>query len=185
MSHIDVGGVLRQAVHQGYTDLVTRSTGMAVRHSIERELSALKDGTVTALDFTHVGMIDYSCADEVVAKLLLLVAGNEIPRGAYVVVRGLTEYHLEAIEAVLDHRGLALVVLVEDGGARLVGAVNEDERRAWHVVHTRGRTHARDVAAEAGLDEDAAENLLEALMRRRLLIRLSGEYAAVGTAAVS
>ena len=41
MTRIDVGLVLRDAAHLPYTNLVTRSTGAAVRRCIELELAAL------------------------------------------------------------------------------------------------------------------------------------------------
>lgn len=179
-SHIDVSVMLRTHVNRVYSDLVTRPTGMAVRHGIERELASLHDGSIACLDFSRVGMIDLSCADEVVAKLVLLLASHDPPRGGYVVVRGLTEHHLESIEAVLEHHGLALVVEFDDAAPCLVGAVSEDERRVWAVVRERGRADAAELAASLGLDEDAAARLLDLLSRRRLLMRASGSYVAVG-----
>ena len=68
--HIDVSDVLRQAVSESYSNLVTRPTGVAVRSYIEAQLqrSESDDGIVTVIDFSRVGMMDFSCADEIVAK---------------------------------------------------------------------------------------------------------------------
>ena len=71
MTRIDVGLVLRDAAHLPYTNLVTRSTGAAVRRCIELELAALPADETATLDFSHIGVMDFSCADEIVAKLLL------------------------------------------------------------------------------------------------------------------
>lgn len=62
-----VQAVLQQSVSGIYTDLVTRPTGRAVRENIERHLAP---GTIAVMDFTGVGCLDYSCADEIVAKLV-------------------------------------------------------------------------------------------------------------------
>jgi hypothetical protein len=67
IQHIKVHEVLQQSVAGFYADLVTRPTGRAVRESIERALTA---GTIAVMDFTGVGCLDYSCADEIVAKLV-------------------------------------------------------------------------------------------------------------------
>ena len=67
IQHINVHEVLQQSVAGFYADLVTRPTGRAVRESIERTLPA---GTIAVMDFTGVGCLDYSCADEIVAKLV-------------------------------------------------------------------------------------------------------------------
>ena len=133
MMRIDVGSVLRYSANLPYADLVTRSTGAAVRRCIEAELAALADDDVATLDFTAIGMMDYSCADEVVAKLLLDLARRGA-RPSQLVFHGITDAHLEAIEDVLRHHGLALVVHFADGAARLVGAVSDDMRPPGTVV---------------------------------------------------
>ena len=68
--YIDVSSVLRRTVCDLYSNLVTRSTGAAVRREIEIALAELPDPSLTIIDFSSVGMMDFSCADEVVGKLL-------------------------------------------------------------------------------------------------------------------
>lgn len=168
MTRIDVGSVLRHSANLPYADLVTRPTGAAVRQCIERELAGLDDGDIALLDFSQIGMMDYSCADEVVAKLLLASAQRDVHL-AYVVFHGITDAHLEAIEDVLHHHGLALVVHFADGAARLVGAVTDDERGTWEQVRALGVADAEDVARAAGADVSVVVELLGTLHRRRLL----------------
>jgi hypothetical protein len=104
--HIDVGDVLRQAVSESYSNLVTRPTGVAVRAYIEARLRSTDDGVVTVIDFSRVGMMDFSCADEIVAKLVLQ---HELAQASRVVFSGLSESHLEAIDVVLERHGMTLV----------------------------------------------------------------------------
>src|SRR2546423_13682880 len=122
IQHIDVQAVLQESVSGVYTDLVTRPTGRVGREHIERAMATAQDpGTVTRIDFTGVGCIDYSCADEIVAKLLR-------DRRAVVVLSGLSEGHREAIEPVLaGHRPAALVLRC---GARGEGRGRLDAPRA-------------------------------------------------------
>ena len=112
--HIDLSVMLRQAVCDLYSNLVTRPTGAAVRHEIERFIGERRESSLTVIDFQHVGLLDFSCADEVVAKLLL----GQVTRGAtgeaYFLVRGVRDVHLDAIEAVLERYGLALVVDLDE-----------------------------------------------------------------------
>jgi len=70
---------------------------------------------LTVIDFSHVSMIDLSCADEVVAKLLMRYADETRPQDAYFLFRGVTEHHSDAIEAVLERHGLALAIEQADG----------------------------------------------------------------------
>jgi hypothetical protein len=134
------------------------------------------------IDFSHVGMIDFSCADEVVAKLLLrYVPGERGNREAYFLFRGVTEDHWDAIEAVLERHSLALVLESADGtGAHVGGIVDDRERIAWNKVYELGRAAPADVASALGSPRSDCERLLETLHRRRLLMRLEDEYIAVG-----
>lgn len=182
MTRIDVGSVLRHSANVPFSDLVTRPTGVAVRRCLERELAALHEGDVALLDFSQIGMMDYSCADEVVAKLLLTLAAQD-SRPGFVVFHGITDAHLEAIEDVLHHHGLALVVHFADGGARLVGAVSDDERSVWELVVARGSAAAAEVAVAVGRGTEEMALVLDSLRRRRLLRHDGITYAPVGPVA--
>src|SRR3989449_7999978 len=95
IQHIDVHAVLQETVSGVYTDLVTRTTGRVVREHIERTIAAAEPAfAIARMDFTGVGCIDYSCADEIVAKLLRA-------RPAVLVLTGISDGHREAIEPVL------------------------------------------------------------------------------------
>ena len=179
MRHIDLSVVLRETVSCDlYSNLVTRPTGAAVRAQIEALLRE-SDRALAVIDFTHVRMIDFSCADEVVAKLLLRYSDDLPPREAYFIFRGVNDAHWDAIEVVLEQRGLAL--LVEDGnGVELRGALTDGERRAWEIVRRLGRAAAADVAGDMGADGADAERLLETLHKRRLLMVVADGYAVVG-----
>ena len=179
MNHIDLSSMLRKTVACDlYSNLVTRPTGAAVRRQIEAMLSETMERTLTVIDFSHVSMIDFSCADEVVAKLLLRYADEEANE-VYFLFRGVTDDHWDAIEAVLDRHGLALALESGDD-VRVVGALTDGERSAWDVTYRLGDVGADDVAAETGTDRANALDALEALWRRRLVMRVNGRYVAVG-----
>jgi hypothetical protein len=191
INHIDLGTVLRRTVCDLYSDLVTRPTGAAVRSGIEQQLAEAKDRTLTVIDFTHVGLLDFSCADEIVAKLLISycepaadrttgAARIVPPRDCYFLFKGVSDSHLDAIDAVLQRRGLALVAQSDDGLLTLIGTVDEVERRAWEAVTRLGRAAPADLAREVGMEEPQAEVMLDSLSRRRLVMRFDEGYVAVG-----
>ena len=193
INHIDLGTVLRRTVCDLYSDLVTRPTGAAVRSGIEQQLAEAKDRTLTVIDFTHVGLLDFSCADEIVAKLLVsycepsadrtMATRIAPPRDCYFLFRGVSDSHLDAIDAVLQRRGLALVAQSDDGLLTLIGTVDDVERRAWEAVTRLGRAAPADLAREVGMEEPQAEVMLDALSRRRLIMRFDEGYVAVGAGA--
>ena len=71
MQAIDLKIILEETVSNGHGDLVTRRTGQAVRGGIEQALAAARGEDVAILDFSSVRLLDLSCADEVVAKLVV------------------------------------------------------------------------------------------------------------------
>jgi hypothetical protein len=181
MMHIDVSSVLRQTLScELYSNLVTRPTGAAVRTQIEALVADSRERSLTIIDFSHVGMIDFSCADEVVAKLLLrYVAAEREDLEAYFLFRGVNDDHWDAIEAVLERHGLALVLETLDG-ARVVGMVDDGERVAWQKVYELGRAQPADLAVALGSRADDCARMLDGLHRRRLLMRVDDGYVAVG-----
>jgi hypothetical protein len=181
MMHIDVSTVLRQTVScELYSNLVTRPTGAAVRTQIEALLADSRERSLTVIDFSHVGMIDFSCADEVIAKLLLRYGSAErTDREAYFLFRGVTDDHWDAIETVLERHGLALVLETHDG-AKVVGTVDDGERVVWEKVLEMGRTGPADLASALGAQEAECEAVLHTLHRRRLVMRTDEGYIAVG-----
>jgi len=181
--HIDISSVLRQTLACDlYSNLVTRKTGAAVRGQIEQLLSdatAPGEGrSLTVIDFSQVSMIDFSCADEVVAKLLLRYSDEEAAE-VYFLFRGVTDDHWDAIEAVLERHGLALALESGDD-VRVVGTLSDTERLAWDATYRLGDADADAVASETGTDQAHAHDALEALCKRRLVMRVNGRYVAVG-----
>jgi len=181
MNHIDISSVLRQTLACDlYSNLVTRSTGAAVRGQIEQLLSESRERMLTVIDFSHVSMIDFSCADEVVAKLLMRYTTDDPPHDAYFLFRGVTDHHSDAIESVLERHGLALAVEL-DGEVQVMGVLSEDERRAWDAAYRLGRSGVDDVADELRTEPEEARRTLDELCRRRLIMRDDeNQYIAVG-----
>ena len=128
IQHIDVHAVLQRSVPGYYADLVTRPTGRAVREQIERAIVG-GEPAVARIDFSGVGCIDYSCADEVIAKLLREVR--------VLLLRGLSDGHREMIEPVLLGHGLAAVLEQPDGTLETLGPRDTAERLLEELVTLR------------------------------------------------
>lgn len=167
-----------------FSYLVTRPTGRAVRMTIEKQVAGHEGEVLTVLDFRDVAVIDYSCADEVVAELAHISVertreremGGGGPRGRFVLIRGLEAHHQDPIDSALRRRRLAVAAELADGRSVLLGAVEEAEARLWSLVCERERIGPEPAAGELGLPEGEARVQLEHLYRRRLLMRRAGEY---------
>lgn len=126
MQSIDVSAVLQQTVH-GYVNLVTRATGRAVREEIERVMVTAEPVACARMDLSGVGIIDFSCADEVVAKLVR-------DRVRVLVLRGVSAGHVQALEQVLEGHGLAVVVEHDDGTLDAIGPRDTGARLLEELV---------------------------------------------------
>jgi hypothetical protein len=177
--HIDVGAILLTSLNGVYTDLVTRATGRTVRTRIEDQMAAGLPGTIAVIDFSSVGLLDFSCADEIVATLMRQCCSETPTHDHYLLFAGIKDAHLDAIEHVLERHRLALVVsFTQLGGTRLVGMVDEAEREVWEAVARLQPASVAAVAADIGMPDDDTGDRLAALHRRRLLMRDPGSFAA-------
>ena len=77
MRTYDLYMLLKEELKNGSRDLVTRQSGQLIRERVERDLLDEREGVVISLDFSKIGVIDYSCADEIVAKLISRLLSGE------------------------------------------------------------------------------------------------------------
>jgi len=134
----DVRTLVQRSVASLYAHLVTRPTGRAVRLAIEGQIGSGAGRTLSVIDLSEVTILDFSCADEVVAKLLLRYRPVKEDREAFFVLRGLGLTHREPIGAVLERHDLAVVAQTSDGAFELLGTCSDDEVRAWSRVEESG-----------------------------------------------
>jgi hypothetical protein len=178
---VDLRAMLARADCDLYSNLVTRDTGRAVRGQLEILLDGMPGQRLTVIDFSHVGVLDFSCADEIVAKLLLRF-GAGLPVGtasasapSYFMFRGLGEAHLEALEPVLERHGLALVAERADGSMELVGMVDADERSVWTLLIACGGGDLHAIAQHAPERTDL-QAALQRLAGRRLVVETAAGF---------
>lgn len=165
--------LLRETVSAPYRCLVTRPTGAAIRSRIEQALA--DSACVTALlDFAEVEVIDFSCADEVIAKLVL---AQHTSAGPFVVLQGLTEPQLEAVEHVLNHRQLAVAALGDARGRpALLGCADADARTAFSAVCEEGSADPDSLAQRIGWSRERAAAALDTLRSLRLARCIEGAF---------
>jgi hypothetical protein len=175
MAWIDLKDVLGRTVSGVYGDLVTRRTGHAVRCGIERLLDDGESETAV-IDFGTVRLMDHSCADEIIGKLLLHHGG-----APYFLLTGLDPSHEDAIEPVLERHGLAVVARDRTGTLKLLGALPEPAHRAFRLLADDGPAVLDEVAAKLALSPAAAREALEVLRARHVVRETGGHYQAVRT----
>jgi hypothetical protein len=113
-------------------------------------------------------ILDFSCADEVVARLVD-DATKSRTHEAFFVFRGVHEPHRDQIESVLERRGLATVAETEPGRFQLLGTRTDGEERIWSEVERRGLVEPAELVEVANGSADLAA--FESLLERRLAFR--------------
>lgn len=171
---IDVRSVLSGS-GRPQSDLITRPTGRRVRDGIVAALAAA-GADVVVLDFSHIRLMDCSCADEVLAKLVI-----DTP-GPVFVVRGLADHHVVPVAQVLERHQVALVI-EQDGGVDLLGPVAERDRSAFQQLATCGVAAPDELAAGLSWPVEDAAAVLDDLAGRRLILSAQGRYRAPTAAA--
>ena len=163
---IHIGHLLRETVASPYRNLVTRPTGAAIRNRIQETLAG-SDCLTALLDFSGIELLDFSCADEVVAKLLM---ADEERGGRFVVLQGLREDQHEAIEHVLTHHRLVVAALTHDDvGPRLLGWASSDARAAFACICDGGPMSPGELARTLDWSEPRAAEAVDALVLHRLV----------------
>lgn len=173
-----VDAVFHTSVAELYANLVTRPTGRAVRVAIEQQIQHASGTCLSILDFSQVGVIDFSCADEIIAKLLDKYRGPDRPAEAFFVLQGVSEHHREPIETVLRRHNL-LAVAVEEGRPSLWGPAPARLRAAWDWLGRLGHAVSDEFATDHGLSTETANAWLKRLVVRRVAVPEGTGYASL------
>jgi hypothetical protein len=167
----DLHTILKEELKNGSNNLVTRSTGQAVRERIERDIEQAPDGSVIGLDFSKVGVIDYSCSDEIVAKLLSRLLAGEYG-DKYLVLTGMNDNQRENIEVALERKDLAILSETNEGTRAVLGNLNKYLRDTLGFIVERKKATARDLSEAAKIEANTSGTRLLNLYKKRLVRRV-------------
>lgn len=171
MQTYNLYNLLKEELRNGSSDLVTRQSGQVIRNRIEADIEKEKDGEVIALDFSNIGIIDYSCADEVVAKLISRLLSGEYG-DKYIILSGLNENQRENIEVALERKELAVIAQMRDGGKVLLGSLNNYLKETLNFILKKEKITARDLSETMNLEANTSGTRLLNLHKKRLVKRI-------------
>ena len=155
----------------GSKNMVTRETGRIIREAIEVKIQKEQEEMIIILDFSGIGIIDFSCADEVAAKFIARLNLKEYG-DKYLLFSGLTPSQEENITAALEKKKLSLLSLKENGGWKLLGILNPYLKDTLDLVMARKSLTARELADLTGIEINSASTKLLNLNKARLAIRV-------------
>lgn len=167
----DLFQLLKEELRNGSNNLVTRPSGQAIRERIERDLEKAPKGEVIALDFSRIGVIDYSCADEVVAKLVSRLLSGEYD-DKYLLLTGLNENQEENIEVALERKDLAVLAERREGNRVVLGSLNNYLKDTLEFVASRRAVTSRELSDAKKLEPNTSGTRLLNLFKKRLVRRV-------------
>jgi hypothetical protein len=171
MCRYDLKKLLKQELKNGSSDLVTRPSGKIIRERIEKNIAGEGEGEVIALDFSKIGVIDFSCADEIVAKLVSRLLGNEYG-DKYILLTGLNDNQRENIEVALERKSLAVIAVMKNGRHTLLGNLNNYLRKTLQLTVIKDNITAREFSEIMNLEINTGGTRLLNLHKKRLVKRV-------------
>ncbi|TVM00566.1 MAG: hypothetical protein CV087_13275 [Candidatus Brocadia sp. WS118] len=163
--------LLKEELKNGSNDLVTRTSGQIIRERIEHDFVQEENGAVIALDFSKIGIVDYSCADEIVAKLVSRLLSGEYG-DKYITLAGLNENQKENIEVALERKDLAVMGEMRDGKHILLGSLNNYLKETLLLILKKGKISAKDLSEIMKLEANTSGTRLLNLHKKRLVKRI-------------
>jgi hypothetical protein len=171
MMSYDLYNLLKEELGNGSKDLVTRQSGETIRRRIERDIENEADGTVVALDFSKIGVIDYSCADEIVAKLVSRLLSGEYG-DKYLFLTGLNDNQQENIEVAVERKDLAIMAEMKDGSRSVLGNLNNYLKDTLDFIVKKKTATSKDLSDARKLEANTSGTRLLNLHKKRLVKRV-------------
>jgi hypothetical protein len=167
--------LLRKLSHElfrnGTKELTGRGRGIRIRETIERMLKEESEPLVV-LDFAGIGSIDFSWADEVVAKLVSRLWSNEYGE-RFLILKGLNASQAENVAVALERKRLA-VLSTGPGGWRMIGSLNNYLIHTLNQVMEKRRLTLKELSESEGIGMNTSGTRLLNLYRKRLVFRMEG-----------
>jgi hypothetical protein len=153
----------------GNRDMTGRPRGARLRGTVERILRE-EPGSIVLLDFSGLGSIDFSWADEVVAKIVSRLWSNEYGE-RFLVLKGLNTSQTENIGVALERKKLAALTTGPNGW-RIIGSLNNYLAHTLKQVMKRQRLTLRELSDGEGIGMNTSGTRLLNLYKKRLVVRV-------------
>jgi hypothetical protein len=156
----------------GSREMTGRSRGIKIREFIEKNLQEEKSPLLLVLDFSGIGSIDFSWADEVVAKIVSRLWGGEYGE-KFLVLKSLNPSQIENIGVALERKRLAALAIGSEGW-QIVGSLNNYLVHTLDQVLKKGRMTLKQLSEEEGIGMNTSGTRLLNLYKKRLVVRVEG-----------
>jgi hypothetical protein len=156
----------------GAKEMTGRSRGVRIREAIEKIFREENGGLHIVLDFSGLGPIDFSWADEVVAKMISRLWSGEYGE-KFIVLKGLRPSQAENINVALERKRLAVLTTGAEGW-RVIGSLNNYLVHTLNQVMKKKHLTLRQLSEEERIGMNTSGTRLLNLYKKRLVVRAEG-----------
>ena len=164
---------LKKLTHQLFKDgreMTGRSRGARIREVIEKILRDEKGSLRVIIDFSRMGSIDFSWADEVVAKMVSRLWSGEYGE-KFLILKNLNSSQVENIDVALERKKLA-VLTTGPVGWHIIGSLNNYLVHTLNRVMRRRHLTLRELSEEEGIEMNTGGTRLLNLYKKHLVVRM-------------
>jgi hypothetical protein len=157
-------------LRNGSKEMTGRSRGIRIREALEKILGGEKGALRIVLDFSGMGSIDFSWADEVVAKMISRLWSGEYGE-KFLVLKNVNPSQAENIGVALERKKLAVLTTGPEGW-RIIGSLNNYLIHTLNRVMKKRQLTLRELSEEEGIEMNTSGTRLLNLYKKRLVVRL-------------
>lgn len=154
----------------GSREMTGRSRGIRIREALEKILGEEKGTLRVVLDFSGMGSIDFSWADEVVAKMISRLWSGEYGE-KFLVLKNINSSQSENIGVALERKKLAVLTTGPEGW-QIVGSLNNYLIHTLKRVMKKRQLTLRELSEEEGIEMNTSGTRLLNLYKKRLVVRV-------------
>jgi hypothetical protein len=183
MKGAPMAGLKRQKPHkvEGRTDLLNgRQAGRELADRLLAHLAASEPDSILPVDFGKVSFMDFSCADELLTRVLRRIRSGELGT-RFILLQDIPPSVEENIAAVFAIRDLVCPKRTKGGKIELLGKIGPELAATYQLAVRKVKITARDVMAIApDVGISAISNRLAKLQTMGLLVRTKEAAAQSG-----
>ena len=172
-----MAGLKRQKPHavEGRTELLNgRREGRELADRLLAQLASSEPDSILPVDFGKVTFMDFSCADELMTRVLRRIRSGELGT-RFILLQDLSPSVEENLAAVFAIRELVCPKLTKGGKIELLGKIGPELAETYHLAVRKGTITAREVMGIApDVGNSAISNRLAKLHTMGLLARTKG-----------
>jgi anti-anti-sigma regulatory factor len=165
-------------------DLITRHVGRAMYESIKKIVENINDGETLVLDFNGIKVIDSSCIDEMIVKLIL--DSRKSKPSFYIKLKNISEIAEINIDLVFrsyySYKNKKIVVITENicqNNVFFIGHLSDQERDMVEFLRVNKSITMDDAVTFTGLPREKVQKIMDELDKIRIVKSIKGVFFAV------